>query len=411
MKNFFTIKKLLVSIIPLILLLLGFLINEDLSTGGSKLDFYQTFPVVENFSNFIFYDMDKHTRHFPLHYFLLSLPLNIFDNIFVTRVFYLLFVSFTPILIYLNLSKLYPKNGFYNYLISFSVVFIPYFRASAIWPNAHLTALIFLLISNYYFLVYQEKKDVLMIFLNIIFLTFATYSIQSYSIFFLYYLSEYFKKNKFIEFFYILFLCFILSLPGFYLVLKTPLGGKLDFTGNISYTILTNFSIVFFFILFFLSNKKTLQNLTKFIKDLKIVELIILSSIFIFLFINYENPTPGLGGGFFYKVSFFLLDNNVIFFIVSFCSLFSMFFIFKKNKKLFFLIILVNLTSTAYYTSQKYFEPLLLIVILTMLKNFLTFNTITSRQAIIKFYGLICSYYILAIINNYLNFSSNLSIS
>ena len=88
-----------------------------------------------------------------------------------------------------------------------------------------------------------------------------------------------------------------------------------------------------------------------------------------------------------------------------------MFFIFKKNKKLFFLIILVNFTSTAYYTSQKYFEPLLLIVILTMLKNFLTFNIITSRQAIIKFYGLICSYYILAIINNYLNFSNNLSIS
>ena len=158
----------------------------------------------------------------------------------------------------------------------------------------------------------REKRCVNDI-LKYYFSSFATYSIQSYSIFFLYYLSEYFKKNNFIDFFYILFLCFILSLPGFYLVLKTPLGSKLDFTGNISYTILTNFSIVFFFILFFLLNKKNLQNLTKFIKDLKIIELIILSFIFIFLYINYENPTPGIGGGFFHKVSFFLLNNNVFF--------------------------------------------------------------------------------------------------
>ncbi len=408
MENISLIKKLLVTTIPLILLFLGFLINEDLSTGGSKLDFYQTFPVVDNFSNGIFSDIDKHTRHFPLHYFLLSIPHLFFDNIYVTRIFYLIFASATPFLIYLNLNKIYPKNSYYNLTISFAIIFIPYFRASVIWPNAHLTALIFLLISNYFFLIYQNKKKAYLIFLNIFFLSLSTYSIQSYSIFFLFYLFEYFKKIKIKDFLYVLFTCSIFSLPGFYFILKTPLGAKLDFTENFSYTILTNFSIIFFFLLFFLFNEKNLKILKNFIKNIKFIETIIISFIFIILLYSYKNFTPGVGGGFFYKISFFISKNEFIFFATSFFAIFTLFFILKIDKKLFFLIILVNLTSTAYYTSQKYFEPLLIVLFLIMTKNFLTENTITNKQGVLKLYSLILLYYILAIINNYLNLSTNL---
>ena len=158
MKNIFSVKKVFAVTLPLILLFLGFFINEDLSTGGSKLDFYQTFPVVENFTKNIFGNFDKYTRHFPLHYILLSIPHFFFENIYITRVFYLIFASITPFLIYINLQRLYRENNYFNLIISFSIVFIPYFRASAIWPNAHLTAIIFLLISNYFFLAFIDKK-------------------------------------------------------------------------------------------------------------------------------------------------------------------------------------------------------------------------------------------------------------
>ena len=91
MKNIFSIKKVLAVTLTLILLFLGFFLNEDLSTGGSKLDFYQTFPVVDNFTKNIFENFDKHTRHFPLHYLLLSIPHLFFENIYLTRVSYLIF--------------------------------------------------------------------------------------------------------------------------------------------------------------------------------------------------------------------------------------------------------------------------------------------------------------------------------
>ena len=409
MKNILSIKKVFATTLPLILLFLGFFINEDLSTGGSKLDFYQTFPVVENITKNIFENYDKYTRHFPLHYFLLSIPHFFFDDILITRIFYLIFASITPFYIYINLQKLYPGNNYFNLVVSFTVIFIPYFRASIIWPNAHLTAVIFLLISNYFFLIYLNKKKISSIFFNIFFLALSTYSIQSYAIFFLFYLFEYYKTMKFINFFYILFMCFIFSIPGFYLILKTPLGAKLDFTENFSYTILTNLSIVFFFILFFLFNKKTLKILKHFVKKIKLIEVIVFSLIFFILLLSYENFTPGVGGGFFYKISFFLFKNEFIFFTMSFFSIFVLFFIFRNDKKLFFLLILINFTSTAYYTSQKYFEPLLIILVLVMTKNFLTENTIKSKEGIFKFYIFIVLYYFLAFINNYLSLSSNLT--
>ena len=408
MKNIFFVKKVFAVTLPLILLFLGFFVNEDLSTGGSKLDFFQTFPVVENFTRNIFENFDKYTRHFPLHYILLSIPHFFFDNIYITRIFYLIFASFTPFLIYINLQKLYRENNYFNLIVSFSIVFIPYFRASAIWPNAHLTAIIFLLISNYFFLTYKDKNKNYLIFFNIFFLTLSTYSIQSYAVFFLFYLFEYYKTLRLIKFFYILSLCSIFSLPGLYLILKTPLGAKLDFTENFSYTILTNLSIVLFFILFFLFNKKNSLALKNFFKNIKLVEIITFFLFFILLLFNFQNFTPGLGGGFFYKISFFIFKNELIFFTISFLSIFIIFFIFKKDKKLFFLILLINLTSTAYYTSQKYFEPLLIIVVLVMIKNFLTENSIKNKEGVLKFYSFIFFYYILALINNYLNISNNL---
>lgn len=403
-------KKILITFIPLISIFIGFILNEDLSTGGGKLDFYQTFPQVLKFSNLIFTDVHEYTRHFPLHYLILGIPQLIFDDVYITKLFYLFFSLLTPFLIYFNLCKIYPENNENNLLISLIILFIPFFRAMAIWPNAHLTAIIFLLFSNYFYLVYLEKKKFLNIFLNLFFLSLATYSIQSYCVFFIYYLIIYFKGSR-KQFWNILILCFIFSIPGLYLITQTPLGSRLDFTGNIPYTILTNATIIFFFISLFLVNIKSLYIIKNDIYNLNYKEIISIILIFLFLVFYFENLTPFIGGGFFYKISLFLFNNELLFFLISLISIFLIYLIFKRDKNLFILILLTCLTSTAYYTSQKYFEPLFLIAILIMSKNFLMKNLIFKRSRIIIFSCVVIFYFLIANLNNYYGLSKNINLT
>ena len=66
------LKKSILISLPILSLIVGLLIEEDLSTGGSKNDFFFTLPAVIDFSNFIFNTTNFYTQHFPLHYFLYS---------------------------------------------------------------------------------------------------------------------------------------------------------------------------------------------------------------------------------------------------------------------------------------------------------------------------------------------------
>lgn len=403
--------KIYVVYVSIFSLFLGFILNEDLSTGGSKMDFYHTWPLVINFSNNIFDSSHEFTRHFPFHYIILSLINSIVDNIFVTRLIYLFLSILIPILIYLNLNLLYPRSRDNNLILSFCVLFLPFFRSSTIWPNAHLTALLFLLISNFYYLSFLKKKKHIFIYLNIIFLSLATYSIQSYAVFFIYYLYHYNLILNFIYKFYILILCFFLSLPGFYIFFITPTGGDMEFTMNISYTILTNLSIIFFFLLFFIFNNKTYHLLKKNFFLISNNKKIFILIIFFILILSYNNYIPNIGGGFFYKISYFIFKDELIFFLSSLLSLILLSILFKIDKKIVFIILLTGLTSIAYYTSQKYFEPLLIVAILTFNKNFLVKNLLNKISESLKFYLFILVYFIIATLNAYLSFSKNLIIS
>ena len=152
MKNLFISKKIILVLIPILSLYLGFLFDEDLSTGGGKVDFYKTLPAIKDFSNLIFSNFNIYTRHFPLHYLTLSFPYFIFDDVYAMRIFYLLFSLTLPVFVYLNLCKIYRIPKINILIISASLIFLPFFRSSAIWPNAHLTAIIFLTIANYFYI-------------------------------------------------------------------------------------------------------------------------------------------------------------------------------------------------------------------------------------------------------------------
>ena len=401
-------KKLYILILlPLILIFLGFFLNEDLSTGGSKLDFLRTTPIVVDFTNFGYDKMNLLTRHPPLHYILLSLPYFFYNNIYIVKIFYLAFSLLLPFFLYLNLKKIYNYNKINLLLFSVSFLFFPYFRASAIWPNAHLTALIFLLIANYFYILASHKKNFLHIFLNILFLSCATYSMQSYIVFFAFYLINYFKFYEKYEFLKIICICFIFSIPGFFLIFYTEIISKLEFTADIYYTLVTNFSIIFFFICFLILNSKNFKIIKgTFVKSNKI-EIIFIVVIFCFIVSNF-NYDLLIGGGFFYKLSYLLLKNNIIFYLSSFFGFILIYLLFKKDKKILIPIILVNLTAINYSISQKYFEPLLLILIFILFKNFLASNLISRTKYLLFYYFAVFAYFIIATVNNNYNFSKNL---
>ena len=102
MKNIKLSKIIILIFIPILSLIIGLFFNEDLSAGGSKLDFFSYISSSKRFSNFIYNQSYLYTRHFPLHYLLLSFPYILIENIFVLRIIYLSFTLFLPILLYIE---------------------------------------------------------------------------------------------------------------------------------------------------------------------------------------------------------------------------------------------------------------------------------------------------------------------
>tara|TARA_B100000787_G_scaffold20972_1_gene14257 strand:- start:821 stop:1471 length:651 start_codon:yes stop_codon:yes gene_type:complete len=203
------------------------------------------------------------------------------------------------------------------------------------------------------------------------------------------------------NFYYILIICFLFSLPGFLFIFNSSREGMagLRFTNNLSYTLITNLSIVFFFIVFFLINKSNFLVIKKYFLNLNFYEIFILFLFFFLLVFDYKEINVPAGGGFFYKISLFLFQNKLIFFISGFLGLVTFYLFFKNEKQIFYTLVLINLTSIAIYTSQKYFEPLLIVLFFTFHQNFLSKNIINDFRSALTFYTLIFTYYVVASTN------------
>jgi len=398
-------------VIPILSLFIGFLLNEDLSTGGAKWDFDLTWPIVINYSNLNF--STDITRHMPLHYALLSLMNVTFNDQNLVKIFYLFFSFLLPIFLYLNLSKIYDCKKFILIVFSSSFLFIPLFRASAIWPNAHLTAIIFFLIGNFFYLKSKGNNIFIYKIINLLFLSLSIYCIQTYLLLFLFYLYNYFSSEKTKDFIKLFLFSALLSLPGLFFIILNPrivdLGNVL--TRDIFYTISTNFSLIFFFLLFVLFNKDNLTIVISTIKNLTKIEICSIFLLFFFVFFNQElfALDPRLrGGGFFYKLSYLIFKNNLIFIFSFLLGLITSYVLIKYEPKFIYIFITLNLMSLNFIVYQKYFEPLFLIMISILFKNFLIYNVLLSLKNTLFFYGLIFLYFITAHINILNKISNNL---
>ena len=145
MPNKINVFLIFLSIIPVLSIFTGFYTNEDLSTGGATYDFNLTWPIIVDYSSLNLDGANGHipTVHMPLHYALLSIIYGLFDDQYTVRLFYIIFSFLLPVFLYLNINKIYNQNKLLLIVFSLSFLFIPLFRASAIWSNSHLTATIF----------------------------------------------------------------------------------------------------------------------------------------------------------------------------------------------------------------------------------------------------------------------------
>ena len=126
---------------------------------------------------------------FPLHYYIASLIFKIGQSEFFLKFTYCLAALTVPILLYKCLNIKYPKLNKDNlFLFSLLILLLPTLRSAAIWPNTHLTAIIFFLIFIYFFLKWEIKKNFKKInkelMLTIFFMSLTVYTRQMYAMIF-----------------------------------------------------------------------------------------------------------------------------------------------------------------------------------------------------------------------------------
>ena len=230
---------------------------------------------------------------------------------------------------------------------------------------------------------------------------------QTYVLFYIFYLYSYFKNLSKKDFLTLFIFCIILSIPGFILLIFNHRISSVtgQFSKDFFYTVANNFSLIGFFLVILLFNKENFLEIKKRFLLLKKLEFFIIFVFFLYVIFNFSYNNIAGGGGFYYKISQFLFNNNIIFF-GSFLIGLILSMIFVKTDKnfllLFFLIIGLNLN---HIISQKYFEPIFLVMILIFFKNFFIDNILKNSKNTILFNLIIISYFFLAITNNYFSFS------
>jgi len=396
-------------------LIAGFFLDEDVSTGGASSDFYIfvwkfTLALGENF----FYSYNNwEEAHLPLHSIILS-GFNFFlNNESQVRFFYCVITIIGPFIFYLNLRTKFSEVNNNLLLIFASILFVlPTYRYTSIWANMQMSAVIFFLISNFFFLKWIKKNDPKIntnLILQILFMTLAVYTRVDYVLFYLYFMIIYLQKLKFIDFLKLSAFVFLLSLHGLWFVNEHFVTfSNIKFTSKFQNHLLVNASIISFYLIpiFFcllINNANTLK------KDFIFLLLSLLFfSILVFLFSNYFNYNYNNGGGFILKLSHILFDNNLLFYASSTIGLVLISYLSKNNinNLILFLLILFGYSSTVIF--QKYFEPIFIIIFFLLIQSTISKDFFANKKNILYIYIYFLVYFGSAFVNNIFEFSKNI---
>jgi len=399
-QNLDQIKKILLYSFFSLTVLIGFFLNEDTGGSGGYIDdFNNTFLLIQEPNKY--FDLDL-TVHFPLHYYLSNLIyLSLNSNAYLFRLLFCIISLIVPYLFFLCLKEKYKKNNNIIYYFSLIIFLLPNFRSAAIWANTQSTALIFFLLSLYFFLRSEKKNFVLYsnILLSIFFLSLALYTRQLYAIFFIFLIFVLFKKIKFEKFLKICFFIFLLSLPGLYIVSQKTDTLSLTYSFDFQNSILVTSSILSFYLIpyFVVLNIFHKIKLFNSIKDIYVILILFFIVFFLSMFFSYNYK---IGGGFFLKFSIILFNNKILFYLTSIVGFYLIYKLINDNINNLILSILILFSFPAFMIFQKYFEPMFLIILFLLYKNNYNHLILEKKKSVFMFFLYYLIYVFTAIFNN-----------
>ena len=395
-------------------LILGFSLFIDLyfnidsaGSGGFIIDFKSTWPIVENPLGYrAVYDMK-----FPLHYYIAAVIYNIVGDKEILRIIYCLISLPIPYLFYKCLKIKYTKIDVNNlFLFSLILFLLPSVRSAAVWPNTQITAIIFFLISLFYFLRWEIKKEFNVInkeiLLTIFFMSLTVYTRQIYAMIFAYFMLIFFLNLSRLVFLKTVFLVGCLAIPGIIFVVIMPRILQVTFEFKLYNSLLVNSSIISFYLIPFFSILYFFEKRLSFPDKYKIIFFLIAFFVLVCsIFFNYNYL---MGGGYFIKLSKIIFDNLYLFYITSIIGFFLIYLLSKENNLNLILNLVVIFTISAYIIFMKYFEPMYILILFLLMKTKLT-NIFLNNKKYIYLYGLyIILYLSTAIINNFFLFTKSI---
>lgn len=406
----FLIKKEFIFLTGFLSLFLSYYLGEN-SSGGAYLDFLSTKKLIDIFDDGILFGFKWFLSfgqiHLPFFYLLKSILKNFFSQHEI-HILYIFVSSMVPLVFYKILKKKYINSDkYYLFLLSMIIFLSPYFRSSTIWVTNDNLALLFFLISLYYFLCFQTKNKNHLFYsiLSFSFLIFASYLRQNYAFFGIYYLYYFFRKLETLNFIYLNFLNIIISFPLliylYFFISKDK--SEISFTRDtinfdLVFNILVFSSLYFFYFIPIIFNYFLRSKIKDIFKDNKFI-LYFLIVIFLILYFFYTIPAVPYGGGVFFKLS--QLIDIKFFFIFSFFGVFFLFCLNKLNLDNLLLYFVLIISFPLIFVYQKYYDPLIYIVFFILINSsFLKDLIIKKHLSILSLYFYLGSFLIFSIYYN-----------
>lgn len=372
-------------------LIIGFFFSENL-IGGAEYDYKIILKATEDFSKNLsrtYNNFEKYEiSHFPFYYMFLSLILKITDSISITKFIILHLNLFLPYIFYKVIKLQYNTNNKYLFYLPGIFFLSPSFRSTAIWGLNDNIALIFFVLSIYFYLKFNKEKKINKkinyIILHVTMLAFSAYTRQYFAVFSIYFFYNVVKSKNFSIISWYIFTNLILSFYALKSIFySTNLKYSLNFVTHNPFNNIT-FTISIFIVYFvpFIFNKKFFFKILRFYTSNKIILLLgIFLSLTTIYFFNYNLI---YGGGIIYKIFYKL--NNFLYFFIFFLSFYIVLYILKDTFNNYILFLCVFLAFPTYTIYQKYFDPLSIIIILCLLESSVIKNYIDQLKFNIKFF-------------------------
>lgn len=400
-------NKFLYSICSLSIFIELYLNIDSAGSGGFIIDFRSTWPLVENPFKF----STNLDIKFPLHYYIAAVIYKLSNDKDIFRFIYCLMSLVIPYIFYLCLKIKFNKININNlFLFSLIIFLLPSFRSAAIWPNTQITGIFFFLISLFFFLKWDKKKQFKVfnreLFFTVMYMSLTVYTRQLYAMIFFYLMLLFYLKLDKKIFFKLFLTVFLMALPGIFFIIFWPKILTATFEFKFYNSILVNTSIISFFLIPFYVILLFYEK--KFRLNKGIYKELISCIIFVYICSIFFNYNYLMGGGYFIKLSKILFENFSLFYLSSVAGLYFLYQLSKENKFNLILILIIILTISAYIIFMKYFEPMFIIILFLLLKSKLHI-VFLRREKYIYFYLIYFLIYLsTAITNSFLLLSKNI---